>query len=103
VRLAIRRLVHLAGEPGPLLPAVRHGGRFVSTLIGSPDQIPAENLAVVPVAANPAAATLDRLARNEAEGTSHVVVHKVYPLDGTPAALADFGAVSLGKLVVSTQ
>ena len=47
-------VVHLAGDPGPLLPVVRDGGRFVSTLIGSPDQVPAENLTVLAVAANPA-------------------------------------------------
>jgi len=96
-------VVHLAGDAASLLPAVRDGGRFVSTLLGSPDQLPAENLTVVPVAANPAPATLDRLARHQAEGTTRVVVQKIYPLDATPAAFADFGAGSLGKLVISTQ
>jgi NADPH:quinone reductase len=96
-------VVHLAGDAGSLLPVVRDGGRFVSTLLGSPDQLPAENLTVVPVAANPAPATLDRLARHQAEGTTRVVVQKIYSLDATPAALTDFGAGSLGKLVISTQ
>jgi NADPH2:quinone reductase len=96
-------VVHLAGDAASLLPVVRDGGRFVSTLLGSPDQLPAENLTVVPVAANPAPATLDRLARHQAEGTTRVVVQKIYPLDATPAAFADFGAGSLGKLVISTQ
>jgi NADPH:quinone reductase len=96
-------VVHLAGDAASLLPVVRDGGRFVSTLLGSPDQLPAENLTVVPVAANPARATLDRLARNQAEGATRVVVHKVYPLDAAPAAFADFGAGSLGKLVISTR
>lgn len=75
-------VVHLAGDAASLLPAVRDGGRFV---------------------ANPAPATLDRLARHQAEGTTRVVVQKIYPLDATPAAFADFGAGSLGKLVISTQ
>jgi len=96
-------VVHLAGDAGSLLPVVRDGGRFVSTLLGTPDQLPAENLTVVPVAANPAPATLDRLARHQAEGTTRVVVQKIYSLDATHAAFADFGAGSLGKLVITTQ
>jgi NADPH:quinone reductase-like Zn-dependent oxidoreductase len=79
-------VVHLAGDAASLLPVVRPGGRFVSTLLGTPDQLPAENLTVVPVAANPAPATLDRLARHQAEGTTRVVVQKIYALDATPHA-----------------
>ncbi|ABL81699.1 MULTISPECIES: alcohol dehydrogenase catalytic domain-containing protein [unclassified Nocardioides] len=33
---------HLAGDPGAHLPAARAGGRFVSTLIGSPEQLPTQ-------------------------------------------------------------
>jgi NADPH:quinone reductase-like Zn-dependent oxidoreductase len=96
-------VVHLAGDTGSLLPLVRDGGRFVSTLLGTPDQLPADNLTVVPVAANPAPTTLDRLARHQAEGTTRLVLQKIYPMDATPAAFADFAAGSLGKLVISTQ
>jgi NADPH2:quinone reductase len=93
----------LAGDVASLLPVVCDGGRFVSTLLGSPDQLPAENFTVVPVAANPARATLELLARNQTEGACRVVVHKVYPLDAAQAAFADLGAGSLGKLVISTR
>jgi NADPH:quinone reductase-like Zn-dependent oxidoreductase len=96
-------VVHLAGDAAALLPMVRDGGRFVSTLLGTPDQLPAENLTVVPVAANPTPETLDRLARHQADGTTRVVVQKVYALDAAPAAFADFGAGTLGKLVISTE
>jgi len=34
-------LVHLAGDPTALLPVVRPGGKFISTLIGSPINCPA--------------------------------------------------------------
>jgi NADPH:quinone reductase len=48
-------------------------------------------------------AVTDRLARNQVGGATRVVVHKVYPLDAAPAAFADFGAGSLGKLVISAR
>jgi NADPH:quinone reductase len=82
---------------------VRAGGRFVSTLLGSPDQLPDEGVTLVPVAANPAPATLDRRARHQAEGTTRVVLQQIYSLDATPGALTDFAAGSLGKLLISTQ
>ena len=55
-------VIHLAGDPATLLPAVRTGGRFVSTLIGSPEQLPTEEATVIGVYANPDAATLNRAA-----------------------------------------
>ena len=93
-------VVHLAGDPAPLLRAVRDGGTFVSTLLGSPEQLPAQAATVVPVAASPTAATLERLADNQASGHTSVNVQRIYPLEGAPEALADFASGTLGKLVI---
>ena len=93
---------HLAGDPAALLPAVRAGGRFVSTLIGSPEQLPTENATVIGVYATPDPATLDRVAAHQADGASRVEVQDTFPLDQAPNALAAFTGGSLGKLVITT-
>ena len=36
-------VVHLAGDPAAILPALKPGGTFASTLLGSADQLPAED------------------------------------------------------------
>jgi NADPH:quinone reductase len=41
-------LAHLAGDPG-VVELVRDGGRFLSTLLQSPDQLPSQTVTVVPV------------------------------------------------------
>lgn len=93
-------VVHLAGDPAALLPLVRDGGRFVSTLVGSPDDVPAGDVTVVPVFAQPTAQVLDRLASAHADGTTGVRIEGTYPLSAAPDALADFARGTLGKLVL---
>ena len=93
-------VLHFAGAPVALLPAVKAGGLFVSTLIGSPDQLPAASATVVPIFANPTAAVLDRLAANQERGHTRVSIQQTYPLDAAPQAMADFGNGTVGKLVV---
>lgn len=66
-------VVHLAGDPSALLPLVKKGGRFVSTLLSSADQLSADD----------------------------VTVQNVYSLDEAAIAFADFGKGTLGKLVIS--
>jgi NADPH2:quinone reductase len=96
-------VVHLAGDPTPLLAAVRNDGKFISTLIGSPGQLTAENATVVPVSANPTQATLDRLADSQAKQHTSVKIQHVYSLGSAPEALADFAGGTLGKLVITTN
>ena len=55
---------------------------------------------MVPIAASPTAATLKRLADNQANGHTSVNVQRVYPLQDAPEALADFAGGTLGKLVI---
>ncbi|WP_062316057.1 NADP-dependent oxidoreductase [Demequina maris] len=94
-------VIHLAGDASALLPAVRHGGRFASTLIGSPEQLPTDAATVTPVYAHPSAATLDTLAENEASSHTAVQVARTYPLEQVAQAFADFGAGTQGKLVIT--
>jgi NADPH:quinone reductase-like Zn-dependent oxidoreductase len=91
-------VVHLAGAPAPLLSALRPGGRLVSTVLSSPDQLPSERADVVPVHADPTRATLERLAENQASGRTRVIIQRSYTLDETTAALADFARGTLGKV-----
>ena len=93
-------LVHLAGDPTALLPVVRPGGKFISTLIGSPDRLPSDTVTVLPIFANPTADILNRLAGNQDSGDTKVTVEQTYPLDDAARALTDFGAGSVGKRVI---
>lgn len=97
----IDAVVHLAGEATTLLPALRGGGRFVSPLIMSADQLPAETATVVPVYAAPTQATLERLADHLAGNELRVMVEEVYPLEQAEQAFADFPAGTLGKLAIT--
>lgn len=94
-------VIHLAGDPTALLPALSSGGRFVSTLLGSPDLLDAGSATVVAVMANPAPATLGRLADHNATGHTTVTVQQVFTLDTATDAFAAFGQGTLGKLVIS--
>jgi NADPH:quinone reductase-like Zn-dependent oxidoreductase len=91
-------VVHLAGAPAPLLAVLRPGGRFVSTILSSPDQLPSERAEVVPVHAEPTRVILERLAENQASGRTRVMIQRSYTLDEITAALADFARGTLGKL-----
>ncbi|HEY3338460.1 MAG TPA: NADP-dependent oxidoreductase [Propionicimonas sp.] len=93
-------VIHLAGDAAALLPALRDGGRFASTLLGSSEQLPTESATVVPVYASPSTATLDRLAENVAQQHTTVTIERVYPLDQFGQAFADFRAGTVGKLVI---
>jgi NADPH:quinone reductase-like Zn-dependent oxidoreductase len=93
--------LNFAGAPAALVPAVKQGGRLVSTLIMSPADVPAEGIEVISIYANPAATTLERLAKNQAEKHTTVTVQRIYTLEQTATALEDFAAGTLGKLVIT--
>lgn len=95
-------VIHLAGDPATLLPAVRTGGRFISTLIGSPEQLPTEEATVIGIYANPDTTTLNRAAAHQVDGVTRLQVQDTFPLDKAPAALAAFTGGTLGKLVITT-
>ena len=95
-------VIHLAGDAAAPLSTVRPGGRFVSTLLGSPDQLPSEHVTVVGIYANPDGATLDRVARHQLEGVSRVLIQATFTLDQAASALDAFGRGTLGKLIITT-
>ena len=96
-------VIHLAGDPTSLLRAVRKGGKLISTLLQSPDQLPTESATVLPVSAVPTTPTLERLAENQAVGHTRVKIQRIYGLDDAAGALADFAGGTLGKLVITTS
>lgn len=93
--------LNFAGDPAGVVPAIKQGGRLASTLIMSADDVTAEGIEVLPIYANPTPDTLNRLAQNQAEGHTAVTVQQVYQLADLPKAFEDFGAGTLGKLVIS--
>jgi NADPH2:quinone reductase len=95
-------LVHLAGDTA-VIETLRDGGRFVSTLLGSPDQVPSETVTIVPVFANPTPEVLDELAAGHASGHTTVTVQHVFPLENAQGAFDQFAAGSLGKIVITTD
>jgi NADPH:quinone reductase len=94
-------VLHLAGDPAPLVAVVKPGGTLVSTMLRSAEDVPAENVKVVSIYASPSAATLDRVARHQAEKHTTVTVQRVYDLEQTGEAIEQFAAGTLGKLVIS--
>ena len=95
-------VAHLAGDQSSV-ELVRDGGRFVSTLVQSPDQVPTQTASVIPVFANPTREVLDQCAQNLASGGITVTVQQVFPLDQLPAAFNTFGQGTLGKVVITTD
>jgi len=95
-------VVHLAGELS-IVEAVRDGGRFVSTLITSAEQVPTDTAVVVPIYANPTPEVLDRCAASYASGNTTVAVQHVYPLEQALDALGQFANGTLGKIVITTD
>lgn len=94
-------VLNFAGDPAAAVQSVKAGGRFVSTLIMSADQVQADGVQVFPIYATPSEATLERLAKNQAEQHTTVTVQQVFDLHQTSDAFAAFGAGTLGKLVVT--
>lgn len=94
-------VLHFAGASLPLVPAVKQGGTFVSTMLQSAADVPAEGVEVVSIYASPTADTLDRVARHQAEEHTTVTVQRVYALDQAGVAFGDFAAGTLGKLVIA--
>jgi len=95
-------VVHLAGELS-VVEAVRDGGRFVSTLITSAEQVPTDTAVVVPIYANPTPDVLDRCAASHASGDTTVAVQHVYPLEQALDAFGQFANGALGKIVITTD
>jgi len=92
-------LVHLAG-PLDAVDLLRPGGRFVSTLLASPDQVPTDTVTVVPIQANPTPEVLAGCATSVARGDTAVHIQQIYPLTMAQDAFDQFAQGALGKLVI---
>jgi NADPH:quinone reductase-like Zn-dependent oxidoreductase len=90
-------IVHLAGDGATLATLLTEKGRLASTIGFGADQHPAATF----VYANPAAATLDRLAADLAAGRLTVPVAKSYALAEVPAAFGDFAGGTIGKIAIT--
>jgi NADPH2:quinone reductase len=95
-------LAHLAGDPG-VVELVGDRGRFISTLIQSPDQVPSQTATVIPIYANPTREVLDRVSHGLASGEATVTVQQIFPLDQAQAAFDTFAQGTLGKVVITTD
>jgi NADPH2:quinone reductase len=96
-------VLHFAGDPQSLVPVVKAGGAFVSTMLRSADDVPAENVRVVSIYANPSTETLDRVARHQDEKHTTVTVQRVYDLEQAGDAIEQFSAGTVGKLVIAVS
>ncbi|WP_120338514.1 NADP-dependent oxidoreductase [Cryobacterium soli] len=93
-------VLHFAGDAATVLPALRSGGRFVSTLIASPEQLSVVDAVVVPIYADPTPAVLGRLADSLAAGRTTVTVQGSYALADVAEAFEAFSDGARGKLVI---
>lgn len=94
-------VLHFAADPTVAVASAKSGGRFVSTLVMSPDQVPVEGVQVVPIYAMPMEATLARLAVNYVDKRTTVTIQQTFALEQVTEAFAAFGAGTLGKIVVA--
>lgn len=94
-------IIHLAGDPAPLVELLADGGRFASAIGFDPSQDPAFHGVATPIMATPTSETLDRLAAEVASGNLSVPIQKTYSLNDASVALDDFGKGTRGKLAVT--
>ena len=92
-------ILHFAGDPAALAELLTEKGRIASTMGFGADQHPAATF----IMANPAPATLDKLAADLAAGTFRVPVSKTYVLHEVPAAFGDFAGGTLGKIAITVS
>lgn len=95
-------VAHLAGDAS-VVDLVREGGRFTSTLVQSPEQVPTQTATVVPVFANPTPEVLGRCAASQASGETTIVIQEVFSLEQVQAAFDTFSRGTLGKVVITTD
>jgi NADPH:quinone reductase len=94
-------VLHFAGDAAQLLRVVTDG-HLVSTLLGSPEQLPSETVTVHAVYASPDAETLGRLAQLHQDGGLSVVISDSYPLERAGEAFDRFASGTLGKVGIAT-
>lgn len=90
-------VLHFAGDGSVLAGLLTEKGRIASTVGFGPDQHPAATF----IMADPAPATLEKLAADLAGGKLSVPVAKTYALHEVPDAFGDFAGGTLGKIAIT--
>ncbi len=93
---------HLAGYASGLVDLVKPGGKLISTLLGSPGELPSETVTVHTIYAHPDPETLDRLVVLHQDNVTSVPIHTVFPLERAAEAFERFATGTLGKIVITT-
>ena len=96
-------VLHFAGDGPQLAELCRPGGRVVSALGLTADQLDREDVVVTTLSAQPVTETLERLAAAVVDGTVRVPIARTYALADVPQAFADFARGKLGKLAVDLR
>ena len=96
-------VLHFAGDGAQLATLTGPSGRLASTLGLTADQLDRDDIAVTAIMANPATATLTKLAEAVAASTIRVPITRTYRLDDVPQALSDFAAGHHGKLAIGIE
>jgi NADPH:quinone reductase-like Zn-dependent oxidoreductase len=99
----ITAVVHTAGDAAGLAALLPPGGRLVSALGATPEQVGRDDITVTPVVAAAEPAKLSTLLADVACGRLKVPVTRTYPLERAADAVADFADHKLGKLVVEVR
>ena len=96
----VTAIVHTAGDAASLAALLPPGGRLVSALGATGEQVGRDDITVTPVVATAEPAKLSTLLADVACGRLKVPVTRTYPLEQAADAVADFADHKLGKLVV---
>jgi NADPH:quinone reductase len=99
----VTAVVHTAGDAAGLARLLPAGGRLVSTLGATAEQVGRDDITVTPVMATADPAKLSTLLADVACGRLKVPVTRTYPLERAADAVADFTDHKLGKLVVDIR
>jgi NADPH:quinone reductase-like Zn-dependent oxidoreductase len=98
----VSAVLHAAGDPTASATALAPGGRFVSVLGATSEQIGRDDITTTAVMATYAPRKLATLLAKVATGELTVSIAGSYALADAPAALAAFGEGKLGKIVITT-
>jgi NADPH:quinone reductase-like Zn-dependent oxidoreductase len=99
----VTAVVHTAGDAANLAALLPPGGRLVSSLGATAEQVGRADITVTPVVAAADPVKLAPLLAEVACGTLKVPVTHTYPLERAADAVADFRGHKLGKLVVEIR
>jgi NADPH:quinone reductase len=99
----VTAIVHTAGDAASLATLLSPGGRLVSALGATTEQVGRNDITVTPVVAGADPVKLAPLLADVACGRLKVPVTHTYPLERAADAVADFADHKLGKLVVEIR